>query len=184
MQKKLLAGLGAVALSLTMAVGTVMPANAAPPPATNVRDLATVQPAQITQSVTDTAGNVIGTFTGTFTPTRFTPQGGDLNVRGVLNGTVTDALGNVVTTVTNQQVSTDVLGATASAACDILNLDLGPLHLDLLGLVVDLSEVQLDITAVPGAGNLLGNLLCGVAGLLDGNGIGGLANLLNRLLGL
>ena len=50
---------------------------------------------------------------------------------------------------------------------------------------VDLDEVNLAITAVPGAGNLLGNLLCAVAGLLDGNTLGnGLANLLNRLLGL
>ena len=73
--------------------------------------------------------------------------------------------------------------AVADQACDILNLDLGPLYLDVLGLVVDLSDVQLDITAEPGPGNLLGNLLCAVAGLLDGPG-GGLGNLLNRLLGL
>jgi hypothetical protein len=77
--------------------------------------------------------------------------------------------------VTPQQVS-----------CDILTLDLGPLHLDLLGLVVDLSEIHLDITAVPGAGNLLGNLLCAVAGLLDPGGlldelIGNLTDLLDLL---
>ena len=48
--------------------------------------------------------------------------------------------------------------------------------------MVDLSAIQLDIHAVPGAGNLLGNLLCAVAGLLDGpNPIG---NALNQLLGL
>lgn len=57
-----------------------------------------------------------------------------------------------------------------AGACDILNLVLGPLHLDLLGLVVDLNQVVLDITAQSGAGNLLGNLLCAVAGLLDGTG--------------
>ncbi len=35
------------------------------------------------------------------------------------------------------------------------------------------------------SGNLLGNLLCGIAGLLDGNAPGGaLANVLNRLLPL
>jgi hypothetical protein len=66
----------------------------------------------------------------------------------------------------------------------ILNLDLWPLKLDLLGLVIDLSAISLDVTAVPGAGNLLGNLLCAVAGLLDGPGnpLGGIAALLNRLL--
>ena len=58
----------------------------------------------------------------------------------------------------------------ATVACDILNLDLGPLFLNLLGLTVDLAPVVLDVRAVPGAGNLLGNLLCAVVSLLDGPG--------------
>jgi hypothetical protein len=38
------------------------------------------------------------------------------------------------------------------------------------------------IEAIPGAGNLLGNLLCAVAGLLDGGLLGGpLGNLLNAV---
>jgi hypothetical protein len=41
----------------------------------------------------------------------------------------------------------------------------------------------LDIVARTGAGNLLGNLLCAVAGLLDGSQLR-LANLLNRILTL
>lgn len=65
------------------------------------------------------------------------------------------------------------------AACPILHLDLGPLNLDLLGLQVHLNQVVLDVTAVPGPGNLLGNLLCAVAGLLDGVD---LAGVLGRLL--
>ena len=40
-----------------------------------------------------------------------------------------------------------------------LHLDLGPIHLDLLGLVVDLNDLHLDVAAQPGSGNLLGNLL-------------------------
>jgi hypothetical protein len=36
-------------------------------------------------------------------------------------------------------------------------------------------------TAVPGAGDLLGNLLCAVAGLLDGGPLAGLADLLNQI---
>jgi hypothetical protein len=43
--------------------------------------------------------------------------------------------------------------------CPVLNLILGPLHLDLLGLVVDLNKVNLVITATPGGG-ALGNLFC------------------------
>lgn len=99
-----------------------------------------------------------------------------------MTGTLTTLTGAVIPVT--QTVTTTVATATTAGSCDILNLVLGPLHLDVLGLVVDLNQVVLDITAQSGAGNLLGNLLCAVAGLLDGNGITGLANLLNRLLGL
>jgi hypothetical protein len=40
---------------------------------------------------------------------------------------------------------------------------LGPLHLNLLGLEVDLNQVVLNITANP-QGGLLGSLLCSLAG--------------------
>jgi hypothetical protein len=56
---------------------------------------------------------------------------------------------------------------TPSGQCQILHLDLGPLFLDVLGLQINLSEVVLDITAVSGPGNLLGNLLCSLVHLLD-----------------
>jgi len=86
-----------------------------------------------------------------------------------------------------RRTSTQALAAT----CNILNLDLGPLDLNLLGLVVHLDEVVLDITAVSGTGQLLGNLLCAVAGLLDGGPggilgglLGQLSNLLNQILGI
>jgi hypothetical protein len=69
--------------------------------------------------------------------------------------------------------------------CDVLNLVLGPLDLNLLGLVIVLQQVQLDIVAVPGAGALLGNLLCAVAGLLDGGfSLGLIADLLNAILAI
>src|SRR3954471_24958559 len=54
-------------------------------------------------------------------------------------------------------------------SCQVLRLVLGPLHLDLLGLVVDLygkthnDPVIVTITAQPDKG-LLGQLLCGIAG--------------------
>ena len=53
-------------------------------------------------------------------------------------------------------------------SCDILRLVLGPLHLDVLGLVIDLNRVVLTIVGETGAGNLLGNLLSALTGLLDG----------------
>jgi hypothetical protein len=77
----------------------------------------------------------------------------------------------------------------AQAACPVLSLVLGPLDLNLLGLRVQLNQVNLLVTAVPGAGNLVGNLLCAVLGLLNGinlNAIlaGLLANLLNAIAGV
>ena len=42
--------------------------------------------------------------------------------------------------------------------CAVLHLVLGPVHLDLLGLVVDLNKIVLDLTAIPGT--LLGNIFC------------------------
>ena len=44
--------------------------------------------------------------------------------------------------------------------CPILNLDLGPIHLNLLGLILDVSEITITLTAQPGT--LLGGLLCGL----------------------
>lgn len=67
--------------------------------------------------------------------------------------------------------------------CPILHLELGPLDLNLLGLRVQLNQVVLDITAIPGPGNLLGNLLCAIAGLLDGVDLGStLGRLLQNLI--
>jgi hypothetical protein len=48
--------------------------------------------------------------------------------------------------------------------------------------VVDLNQVHLTITAERGPGNLLGNVLCAVAGLLDQGGNGGaIQQLLNQI---
>jgi len=51
----------------------------------------------------------------------------------------------------------------AQAICEVLDLTLGPLDLNILGLRVQLSRVHLRITADP-EGGLLGSLLCGLAG--------------------
>ncbi len=117
------------------------------------------------------------TFNGTFTLQRFANQNGQLTAVGLVSGTLTGANG-VVTSVL-QTVSGPA--AVGDATCNILHLDLCPLSLNVLGLQVDLSRVVLDITAQAGAGNLLGNLLCSVANLL--NNPGGLAQVLNRIIG-
>jgi hypothetical protein len=52
--------------------------------------------------------------------------------------------------------------AQATPTCQVLDLILGPLNVNLLGLFVDLDRVHLDITADP-AGGVLGRLFCGLA---------------------
>jgi hypothetical protein len=65
--------------------------------------------------------------------------------------------------------STDIRAADHQGVCQVLRLVLGPLHLDLLGLNVELygengrSPVVVTIDALPGHG-ALGDLLCGIAG--------------------
>lgn len=118
---------------------------------------------------------------GTFTAQRFVTQDGKLAVTGLLNGTLTST-GGAVQQITNQAAT---LPVTANGTCQILHLELGPLDLNLLGLQVHLNKVVLDVTAQSGPGQLLGNLLCGVAHLLDHNGsLAGLANILNSILNL
>jgi hypothetical protein len=107
-----------------------------------------------------------GTLNGVFTVTSFSlNQAGQLVANGTFVGTA--LINGVVTPVSTAASAV----AAAPAACRILGLTLGPLHLDLLGLVVDLNQVNLLITAVPGPGNLLGNLLCAVAHLLDNTSV-------------
>jgi hypothetical protein len=130
------------------------------------------------------------TFDGMVSITSFAydqAQGG-MMASGELKGVVKPVGGGQAIPV--QETFTNVSSALTSgggsggisanqAECQILFLDLGPIFLDVLGLQVDLSQIVLDVTAVAGSGNLLGNLLCAVVGLLDGTGL--LLNLLDNL---
>jgi len=126
-----------------------------------------------------------------------------------ITNVVTTTVNNVTSLVANAtignhtfQIPLDLtvpVGQDPASTTQILNLHLGPIHLDLLGLKVDTSEICLNISAQTGPGNLLGNLLAGVAGALDGGtsltdilgGLGsnlgtvttGLTDLLNGALG-
>jgi hypothetical protein len=149
---------------------------------------------------TATEGAVAHNVAGTFTIQRFAESQGQIFAVGTLVGTVTSATPGVAprTFVTqtamrmvmpNEGSAPAALAApgdvTALATCDVLNLVLGPLDLNLLGLEIHLNQVVLDIVAVTGAGNLLGNLLCAITGLLDGAGaLGQIVTLLNSLLAI
>ncbi|MBB2946630.1 hypothetical protein FB565_006398 [Actinoplanes lutulentus] len=160
------------------AVGT-SPATAAP--AAPTTQAAVIPGVPVTGTFTDATGGA-GTFAGTFTPESFSAQDGGLLAAGTLTGALTDSSGDTVGTV-DQPVS--MPAAVAQATCRVLDLTLGPLHLDVLGLVVDLNQVHLTITAQSAPGNLLGNLLCAITHLLDQNpSAGTLAAILNFLLAL
>jgi hypothetical protein len=141
---------------------------------------------QIDQTI---AGNAIE---GTVRITRLTQAAeGGLLASGIITGTAngtafTQAFTDLPIDVSSVSPSAapDEITTMAheSGGCGVLFLDLGALHLDILGLVVDLSQVVLDVSAVPGPGNLLGNLLCAVVGLLDLPGfISQVVNLLDRI---
>jgi hypothetical protein len=156
-------------------------------------------------------GAPVGDFTGRYTIENFVLKGGTLTAVGHVTGTLANvptgalpgATGSLPVDLTDVEApvrsingkslpSAAVEDAVADAAdlqiaqvaaCDILNLVLGPLHLNLLGLVVDLNQVILNITGQPGPGNLLGNLLCAITGLLDRPGsLQIIANLLQSIL--
>ena len=116
----------------------------------------------------------------------------------VASGTVTATIHGRTTTVpfTAPVNLSAVTNGPGAGACPILDLELGPIALNLLGLVVETSPICLQITAYE-AGGLLGDLLCAVANLLaggltldqilDGVGLPGLPGLtpaqINALLG-
>ena len=158
-----------IAVATLLALTTTMIA-----PATTLSAQQTTPTTRLTIPIVGSGGGA--TFDGTFTLQRFVARNGQLLAIGNLSGTLTNAAGVVTGVLQNVALPAAVTDAT----CEILHLDLGPLSLDILGLKVDLSRVVLDITAQSGAGNLLGNLLCGVANLL--NNPGGLATLLNQIL--
>jgi len=134
---------------------------------------------------------------GNITITKFQMINGVLTAVGRFTGTVAGVNGGQqfttgftapVTNIDGHSLTGGAASALAAAggSCQILDLTLGPLHLDLLGLVVDLNQVHLTITADQGSGNLLGNLLCSVANLLNNTGgaPGGLSGLLQQLTSL
>lgn len=144
-------------------------------------------------------------FTGRYTIERFITRGNKVFTSGTVTGTLA---GKKVRKERVRMPAALTAGAAQAApgahaaqvpvplpplppgnACAILALNLGPVNLNLLGLVVRTNEIQLRIDAVQGAGNLLGNLLCGITGILNpatvaNTPVAQLAQVLNALLAL
>lgn len=190
-----LTGLVAVALALSMTLfGAVVSSASASHRGTHtLHD--TAAHAKVKSFIfgkTSTGRNVRGVFV----PRSFTVQDGKLYAQGRLKGRIVRPgkdrhFSKRGVMIPVQSVDHQALPSAARAnaaiapgarACPVLSLVLGPLSLDLLGLHVDLNRVVLNVVANSGAGQLLGNLLCAVAGLLDGTPLSGLLTQLQGLL--
>src|SRR4051794_19825411 len=175
----LIAAVAAFAVMLVGGVGTAAAQTASPKPLSQV------------MKITGTAKNG-KTFKGTYTIDRFKSSGGKVyavgTVKGRLKGrTVTRRNVKVPATVAQKaQTSQAPAIPPTQGACRILSLHLGAIDLNLLGLRVRTNPIDALIEAVPGAGNLLGNLLCTVTGLLDPNTLPAnqIAALLTAILGI
>lgn len=140
-------------------------------------------------------------FIGSFSVDRFVSRHGKTFAVGTLTGKLGHKRvqrSNVAIPAAVQPAPAGVAQAAAVGTCPVLHLVLGPVNLNLLGLHLTLGggtlanqPIVLDLTALSGPGNLLGNLLCGVSNLLNGTGTttltsgltAGLLNLVNSLLG-
>ena len=198
LRRPLLAAALALVTTLALAVGSTTVADAKPrddarAAAAKAQKQLDMEPSALSGAVTGTLADGTGTVDGIVNIQRFAKRQGEVVAIGRFTGTVQDAAGKVVG-MGSQRVILPVAAVPLAApagdvvaqqlpGCEILDLVLGPLDLDLLGLVVALDTVHLNITAEPGPGNLLGNLLCAVAGLLD-PGTGPLTGLLNQLIGI
>jgi hypothetical protein len=127
-------------------------------------------------------------FTGTYAIDRFIRRGGQTYAVGTLKGRRVNP--------EDVRIPVDLARAAQASqilptpnACQILNLTLQPIDINLLGLRVRTSRIDLRIEGVPGGCQLVGNLLCGRLGILDPQGGAGatpsqLTQVLNALLAL
>ena len=90
-----------------------------------------------------------------------------VNITGVANNALQLVANATTAGGQSFQIPLTLTNTTPAATTPILDLHVGAIHLNLLGLKVDTSDICLKITAQSGPGNLLGNLLSDVAHLLD-----------------
>ena len=149
---------------------------------------AQAQAAGLTVPVTGKATNG-PRVSGTFTIRQFVATGDPINPIGAVGTLVlTTADGRMAATETTMPVTLGGGGAASGGAtalmitCEILDLTLGPLDLNLLGLEIHLDRVHLTIDANP-SGGLLGQILCALANTFPSD-IQTIVGLLNQLLSL
>jgi hypothetical protein len=118
-------------------------------------------------SAAQQAGDETGTVHVNFVIDRFVRQGRRIVAQGAAVARYrSNATAQLVVTRKpfTARIATRRVGFSSTARiCDVLRLNLGPLHLELLGLIVDLDRVVLTIKA-DSNGGLLGSLFCSLAG--------------------
>jgi len=130
--------------------------------------------------------NLLGLVVQTdpITVTVSTQQGGGQLLGNLLTGitsllnvsAVNTALNNVLATAVNladsaslsvNGVKSGSLSSAAASSVNVLNLAVAPVHLNLLGLLVDTSTIHVSITANSGDGLVLGNVVSDLANLFN-----------------
>ena len=128
-------------------------------------------------------------FRGRLSVIEFVAQGDDIVAVAELTGKVTKKNGEGRKRISRQvrvpvTIAHNAAGVQAQATCEILELFLGPIDLNLLGLRLEVDQIHIRLTADT-AGGLLGDLLCAIAGLLDSGGLlSGIIDALNDILDL
>ena len=136
-------------------------------------------------AVTGTKG-----FKGTYTIKRFEKAGNKVvavgTISGKLKGKKVTKKGVRIPAALSKPAEASQAPNPTPGACQVLDLVLQPIDLNLLGLRVATSRIEVLVEAIPGAGALLGNLLCGITGILDpqGQSASTLASALNAILAL
>lgn len=111
-----------------------------------------------------------GTFKGKVRVTKLVHIDGKIRAYGVIEGVVCKVNGvKKEVKQTFKDVLTKCTRRGRDGKCEIIELKIGGIYLDALGLKVKLSEIILDITATSGDNKILGNLLCELASIsIDG----------------
>jgi hypothetical protein len=158
---------GIMSLALAVAVPVAAASNG-----TTVAPKATTLPALYTVKLTGT-GKGGKQFRGTYAIQRFVAGRRAVYAVGTLRGTLKGrhiTRYDVMMPATLTGSGSGSAARAAQASCSILHLVIGPINLNLLGLRITTNRIVVDITAVPGAGNLLGNLLCDLTNALNQGG--------------
>ena len=126
-------------------------------------------------------------FSGKLDVIRFEERSGSIVAIAQLTGKVDKKQGNGKKRISQQievpvQVSRETAEVQAQVVCEILNLVLGPIDLNILGLRLQVNTIRIRLSA-NSQGGLLGSLLCGLLGPLNLGALGSIVNLLNQILG-